>query len=513
MLIFALAFCWWLSGAFQIFPLGWLAIAPLWITVYDLPARQRARLGYRAGFVSFWLINWWLVPTITNGAAAIGAAPALGFVLSIVAVTFIAAVHGLQPMICAILARDKQWWTPWLLGGAWTLLDYLRDQGPLRHSWGALGFTQTTDALLLRGSPVIGQHGLTFLCALVSACAAYWWLTRKRVFLAMPVGVLILWHAVGLIPRAPVSGGKSVRVLIVQTYVSSLGKNSGAGPFEQALELTQRATQNKQFDLILWPETTMTLRKAGANFYGGSDLNLWQQFGPKIPLLTGARATSNFGKERNEAVLLMPDGSAESYAKTRLVPFGERPPFVEWLPFLAQFAPDPLIERGDGPQTLSLPLNAGNTSHVPGDTSHVPGDTSHVPGDTSHVPGDTSHVPGDTSHVPGDTSHVPGDTSHVPGDSVGINPAICFESCFPLWRDGKDFGFNAILTNDEWFGWTEAPRQHRAMAQLRAVETGKPVIQSCNGRYSFYIGANGKILATTRGDAAQTLEVVIPDVG
>ena len=169
--------------------------------------------------------------------------------------------------------------------------------------------------------------------------------------------------------------------------------------------------------------------------------------------MTGARATAIDGKERNEAVLILPDGSAQGYAKTRLVPFGERPPFVEYLPFLANFAPDPLIERGEGAVTLKLPLGQNG--------------------------------------------------------SVGINPAICFESCFPLWRDGQNFGFNAILTNDEWFGWTEAPRQHRAMAQLRAVETGRPVIQSCNGRHSFFIGRDGKILATTEGNAAQTLEVTM----
>ena len=453
LLIFALAFGWWLAGAFQIFPLGWLAIAPLFVLVHDLPIRQRARLGYVAGFLSFWLINWWLVPTITNGAAAIGAAPVIGFVLSIVAVTFIAAVHGLQPMLCALLARGDKPWTPLLVATAWTALDYLRNQGPLRHSWGALGFTQTTDALLLRASPVIGQHGLTFGCAFVGACAAWWWISRKPIFAAMPVGVLVLWHAVGLVPRAPLDATKSVRVLLVQTYVPSLGKNGGTGPFPQALEMTQKATRDKQFDLIVWPETTMTLRKAGDGSYGGGDWNLWHAQGPKIPLLTGARAKTIDGRERNEAVLITPDGSAQSYAKTRLVPFGERPPFVEQVPFLANFAPDPLIERGDGPRTLALPLGGAQ--------------------------------------------------------SVGINPAICFESCFPLWRDGQDFGFNAILTNDEWFGWTEAPRQHRAMAQLRAVETGRPVIQSCNGRHSFFIGRDGKIMATTSGDAAQTLEVTI----
>ena len=455
-LIFATAFGWWLAGAFQIFPLGWVALVPFWLLVLDRPRRQRLRLGYLAGFVSFWLINWWLVPTITHGAAAIGASPLLGFVLSLVAVTFIAAVHACQPMLCALLARGGRWFTPLLLASAWTGLDWLRDQGPLAHSWGALGFTQTSDLWVLRGSLGTGQHGLTFLCAFVSVCVALWWRERRPVFAAMPLALLVVWHGAGMIYRSRWALARPLRVLIVQTDVSSLGKNGGLGPFPQALEMTRRACQNRRFDLILWPETTMTLRKAGG-FYAGIDLATWQLYGPKIPLLAGARATTPSGQEFNEAVLIAPDGSTQSYAKTRLVPFGERPPFVEWLPFLAQFAPNPLIERGDGPHNLMLAANAPNAG----------------------------------------------------APNVSINPAICFESCFPLSTAAARADFNAILTNDEWFGWTEAPRQHRAMAQLRAIETGNPVLQSCNGRYSFLVAPDGKIEATTQGDAAQTLEVTL----
>ena len=451
-LVLATAFLWWLAGAFQIFPLGWVALVPFWILVYERPRRERLRLGYGAGFAAFWLINWWLVPTITHGAAAIGASPVLGFILSLVAVTFIAAVHALQPMLCALLARGHKWWTPLLWASAWTFLDWLRDQGPLAHSWGALGFTQTSDLLALRGSLGTGQHGLTFLCALVGACAALWWMQRRAIFAALPLAVLLAWHGAGLLWRPDGGPTRAVRILVVQTFVSSLGKNGGVGPFPQALELTERAARTGNYDLILWPETTMTLRKSG-DFYTGLDWTQWQLSGIKTPLLAGARVTSTDGKERNSALLISADGITQSYSKTRLVPFGERPPFVELLPFLAQFAPDPLIERGDGATTLRLNLAATG--------------------------------------------------------GVGINPAICFESCFPLWTSAPRADFNAILTNDEWFGWTEAPRQHRAMAQLRAIETGRPVVQSCNGRYSFVVGAGGNIEAITDGDAARVLDVTL----
>ena len=460
LLIFATAFLWWLAGAFQIFPLGWVALVPLWILVHDRPAKTRFKLGYLTGFASFALINWWLIPTITRGAQVIDAPAIAGFGLSLVAVTFIAAVHGAQVALVSLLAQGNSPWRPLVLALAWTFVDATRTFGPIAHSWGALGFSQAGDWLLLNGTLGLGQHALTFLCAFVAAYVAFWFRTRRMWPIGMCAGLLVLWHIVGFFYNPRASSTKPLRVLLVQTGVSSLrktGRAAGETPFNQAMRLTQEATRKEKFDLIVWPETTMTASKFGAN-YNGLDFQQWRLNGPKTLLLAGSNSVDERGRRFNEAILIAPDGSAQSYGKRRLVPFGERAPFVEYLPFLAAFAQNPMVESGQSESLLT----------------------------------------------------------HTGKPAFGVDVAICFETCFPLNlpRAGDLARFTAITTNDEWFGSTEAARQHRAMAQIRAVETGRPLVQSCNERYSFLIDPRGRIVVTTPNDLPQTLAVTVelPDV-
>ncbi|HVF84546.1 MAG TPA: hypothetical protein VM821_01080, partial [Abditibacteriaceae bacterium] len=51
-----------------LFALGWIAPLPLLWSLHGLDARQRLRAGWRCGFLSFWLLNWWIVVAITRGA-------------------------------------------------------------------------------------------------------------------------------------------------------------------------------------------------------------------------------------------------------------------------------------------------------------------------------------------------------------------------------------------------------------------------------------------------------------
>lgn len=447
-LILCTAFLWWFSGAFSIFPLAWIALTPFFLLLDGLPRRQRFFTGYLTGFVSFWLINWWLIPTITCGAPAIGAPIFLGFFLSVIAVTFIAAVHALQPALVALLWGGDPRLRPLIVAFAWALGDYIRTLTSLAHEWGALAFSQTPDLPLLQLAAVTGQHGLTFFCVFVAACLALWRQSGHKKWLIVPATVTVALHLWGFLRlQAPVAGQK-LRVLVVQTAVSSLsktGRATGEAPFPQAFRLTVEALRQSPgstpYDLIVWPETTANFRRFGSH-YMDLDWETWRREGPKIPLLVGAQTFDEKERSWNEAILVMPNGEVHTRAKTRLVPFGERAPLVEYLPFLQIFAPSPMLEAGDGPQTFNL------------------------------------------------------------GDKTTVDTQICFETCFPQRVKGR---FLALLTNDEWFSGTEAPHQHRAMGILRAVENGIPLVQSANGGYSFVVDPHGRLIMTTEFGLPQTL--------
>lgn len=458
-LIGATAMLWWAAGAWELFPLGWLALTPFFLLVSGKSARQRFSFGYVAGFFAFWWIHWWLVPTITRGSVVIGVPVPVGFGLSLLAVTLIALISALAPGITALAAVGRAWWVPVAVASVWVAGDVARIATPLAHSWGALGYSQTTDPWLLASAFWLGQHGLTWICVFIAACLALWWRTRARCFVLMPLAVLLGAHALGAArwATASPSASGSLRVVIVQTGVASVSTGVG-GPGEsaavQALRLTRKALDNSERpDLVVWPETTMHLTSPRPGVFLGLDEALWREARLDVPLLTGARVNAAREGVFNAALLFVPDAmAAQSYFKTHLVPFGERPPFVEVFPWLAAFAPRPLLEPGDGARLL-----------------------------------------------------------HLSGGER-VRPAICFESCFPLQTrvNGKMADLLVVTTNDEWFAGTEAPRQHRAMGRLRAAESGVPLVQACNGAFAFAADARGALLATTRSDEPDVLTVEVP---
>jgi len=472
LLVFLTAITWWLAGAFQIFPLGWIALVPFFLLVHELPKGERLKKGYLTGFVSFALINWWIIPTITRGSPAIGAPPVLGFLLGIVAVAIIAAVHGLQVMATAAVARGNSRWLPLQMALVWTFIDWMRSLTIIAHTWGSLGITQTSDWPLLS----MGQHALTFLCAFIAFEIGYAIKNKSSWKSLTPAFLVLVWfHAVGYGIRMPFilefgSDGQpqKLRVLVVQTGASSLSKTQagrGETPFVQAYRLTLDKIRQNKYDLIIWPETVLQLQKKNEK-YSGLNWEILRGLKTNAKLLFGSDTVDENGKRWNEAILLDTDGKTQNYAKRRLVPFGERAPFAEYLPFLGMFAPQPMVEVGQKAPRLSL-------------------------------------------EYIGD---------EIRSDETLIRPRICFESCFPTFGEWleldhqeatEDHSLRAVLTNDEWFTGTEAPRQHRAMAQLRAAEAGQPLIQSANGAFAFFIDSRGRIIETTKNGEPQTLDLTV----
>ena len=466
----ATAVLWWAAGLpAALFALGWLAFVPLFIMCGRLDPKQRFKWGYLTGWLSYFLVNWWVVLSITRGAPAIDASPVAGFFLGVIGVALIGVIQGLAVAIIALLWRCKMqdslkvlllW--PLLIAGVWWGLEWLRAQSVLGHTWGALAYTQWSDLYSLQVVSVIGRNGLSAWCVWLAAMIALGWQLREhRKMLYTSVSALMLgfigFHLWGaILYYQPIrNSGTSLKVLLIQTAVSPISKTDADSndAFEQASELTQKYFSHSKADLVIWPETTFSLGQGSAV---AMQDEAWVRRFARVHDVSILSGTQHWTADRhlyNEATLFAPDGRTQGNAKKWLVPFGERAPLGKWFPILNQLAPQPAID----PAQQKLPL-----------------------------------------------------TLKVKNQTIKLGTLICFESSFaaPFHRlHQRGAQLFAVLTNDAWFTGSEAPAAHAAMSAVAAVENRTAVVQSANGGYAFAVDRKGRFIGKSTYGMPQVLVV------
>ena len=323
--------------------------------------------------------------------------------------------------------------------------------------WNLLGASQYRMIPLIQVASACGVYGVSFLVAWFSVSLA-----AAVLFLARDPDRPAVWRRPLVFPAllvvATASGGffailsdppqpRRLSIALIQPNIPQtvlFDPNATTNRFETLYQLTEQALASKP-DLVVWPEASLPGGLSRLDFERLTQLirrsGVWMIFGaddvssepPESP------ATEPILHAHNAAFLLDPEGQhVATYHKRRLVMFGEYIPFARWLAFLQRLAP---IGDGFEPGKVPVPFR-------------------------------------------------------MPSLAASTSALICFEDNFPQEaRDhastGVDFLVN--LTNNAWFGESSAQWQHAANAIFRAIESGIPLVRSCNNGLSGWVDARGRL--------------------
>lgn len=441
----------------DLFPLAWIALVPLMLSLWDKSPRAAFFSGTITGTLYFFGTLSWIYYSISH----YGSVP---LVLSVILVLLLGLFLGLYVGLFAILFSLKIRHTrlPALILAPvfWVTLEFIRSYALTGFPWSSLGYSQYRFLYGIQYADITGVYGVSFLVVAVnSAVADFFILKRRRAEMPLySVSYTFISYAVFFVLLLALLSygfwrihqqrpGNPVRVSIIQGNIEQ-DKKWEPGYQDEVMriykELTEKAAESTP-SLVIWPETAVP-------FYFGYDtahsrdlvefqrrINAYLLFGSVM--VKSPPAKGQPPQLTNSAVLLDPEGNISYvYDKIHLVPFGEYVPLRSILFFL-----DKLV--------------AGIGDYKPGNKVIK---------------------------------------AHTSIGSFGT--FICYEIIFPgLVRKSfsKDGDFMVTITNDAWFGRTSGPFQHFSMAVFRAIENRKPVLRAANTGISGYIDSNGRVLLST----------------
>ncbi len=349
-----------------------------------------------------------------------------------------------------------------LFPALWVLTEWARGWVMTGFPWIWAGYSQTQGPLKELAS-IIGALGLSFLIAMLAGALALCFSKRyKSLLILLPIIAAAAWVAPKLTQIKPT--GESVKVALVQGNIPQSMKWEPEALWPTLLKYMDLSREHFDADIIVWPEAAIPAPESMVqdfldNANKVANLN-------HTSIITGIISRQhdefynslivlgNHNQKQQDTPDYESDGSNQ-FKKHHLLPIGEFVPFEALLRPIAPF--------------FNLPMS----------------------------------------------SFARGDYQQQNLSAVGhkIAPAICYEIAFPeQLRDSVNLGTDLLLTvsNDAWFGTSNGPLQHMEIAQMRAIELGRPLVRATNNGVTAVVDEQGNITAALPQFETGVLSATIP---
>ncbi len=321
----------------------------------------------------------------------------------------------------------------------WVFLEWVRSWIFTGFPWLLLGNSQIYSPL--RGYAIFGVYFVSWV-VLLSASILFKIFSQARqkqfrsCFLALFILIVIWIIGAGLnLVQWTHPQGAPIKVSLVQGNIPQEMKWS-PDTIQSTLE-TYRKLSEPHWDskLIIWPEAAITVPMQRVQDYLDQMNDIAKNHDAN--LITGIPVETVTGNSYYNAVIMLGKNKGY-YIKERLVPFGEYVPFSGAL------------------QKLLDVLNIPMSNFVPPTNFNTP---------------------------------------PMQIDDIKISTFICYEIAFPQLVRTPDENISLLLTvsDDAWFGRSIAQAQHLEIAQMRALEMGRPVLFVSNNGLTAIINAKGNI--------------------
>jgi apolipoprotein N-acyltransferase len=418
---------------FNLYILGIIAPGVLLWNWRDTSPKQAFWQGFLFGLGLFTAgVSWVYVSMHSFGQAS----SLVAILLTAALIIFLSLFPAMQGWFLSTFFKTDDL-KKWLLvfPSSWVIFEWIREWFLTGFPWLLLGYTQTQS--VLRGyAPIIGVYGLSFLTALSSALFLALLLLKKpkpRLFLGL--AIIVIWGLGALLTLIHWTkpSEKPLRVSLVQGNIEQQLKWQAQQADTILNQYVNLSSKHWDSQLIVWPEAAITLWQNQA-----SDFLNWLDHLAKFhhtSILTGIPIAHEH--KAFNGLLLIGDSEGE-YLKRHLVPFGEFMPLKSLLLWLRNYVEIPMSDFDRGPQNqIELKLN-----------------------------------------------------------QYYFSSFICYEIIYPeeVWRAFPQSNFIVVISDDSWFGKSLAPPQHLQMAQMRALETGRPLLMATNNGITAIVNEQGYIV-------------------